>query len=72
MPTETKSMYKKALMLSPKEKANLVERLLATLDQPDKHIDNVWRKEVEDRLKAYKNGRLRAISYETVLSKYKK
>jgi putative addiction module component (TIGR02574 family) len=72
MTTEIKRTYKEALTLPPKEKAGLVERLLASLDEPDEHIDNVWRKEVEERIKAYKSGRLRAVSFETVLAKYKK
>lgn len=72
MTTEMKKTCKEVLTLPPKEKANLVERLLASLDEPDEQIDNVWRKEVEDRIKAYKNGRLRSVSLETVLAKYKK
>jgi len=32
----------------------------------------MWRQEVEDRLKAYKAGNLRAISLEQVLAKYRK
>ncbi len=45
--------------LPPIEKANLVKRLLSSLEEPDKHIDSLWRKEVEKRVKAYKAGEIK-------------
>ena len=54
------------------EKARLVDQLLSILDEPDEGIDALWRKEVEDRIKAYNAGNLRAVSLEQVLAKYRK
>ena len=72
MTTDTKGILKDALELSPMERANLVDHLLSTLDQPDEHIDNLWRKEVEDRIKAYQTGTIKSVTLEEVLSKYRK
>lgn len=55
-----------------KERAILVDDLLASLDQPDEGIDGLWRKEVDDRINAYQSGKIRAFTLEEVLSKYRK
>ena len=54
------------------EKARIVDKLLSSLDQPDEVIDVLWRKEVEDRIKAYNAGTLKSVSLELVLAKYRK
>jgi len=54
------------------EKARLVDELLSSLDQPDEEIDALWRKEVEERIKAYQAGRLHSVSLAEVLAKYRK
>lgn len=72
MPTDTKQILKEALELPAIERASLADHLLSSLDQPDEHIDALWRKEVEDRIDAYNAGKMRAISLEEVLSKYKR
>lgn len=65
-------ILKQALLLSPKEKAVLVEKLLASLDQPDSAIDGLWAKEAEDRIDAYESGNLKTISAEEIFEKYHK
>ncbi len=72
MTTDTIHILKDALQLAPKERANLADQLLSSLDEPDKHIDNLWRKEIEDRINAYKKGKIESVSLEDVLSKYRK
>jgi putative addiction module component (TIGR02574 family) len=72
MGANTQQILKEALTLPFRERATLVDDLLASLDQPDKHIDNLWRKEVEDRISAYRAGKMKAISLDDVLSKYRK
>ena len=72
MTVNTRQILKDALTLSFKERATLVDDLLATLDQPDKEIDSLWRKEVDDRIAAYQAGKIRAITLDEVLSKYRK
>ena len=72
MPANTQQVLKEALTLPFRERATLVDDLLASLDKPDEHIDSLWRKEVEDRVAAYQAGKIRAIPLDEVLSKYRK
>ncbi len=66
-----KDILKEAIQLEPAEKVKLVDQLITSLDKPDKDIDALWAEEAESRLDAYKQGKLKAISLEEVLSKYK-
>jgi putative addiction module component (TIGR02574 family) len=61
-----------ALTLAPKNRVSLVEKILESLDQPDKAIDELWAKEAESRIDAYETGNMKAVSAEHVFSKYKK
>lgn len=65
------NIYKKALTLNASEKAQLIDKLISTLDKSDKEIDKLWAKEAEDRIDAYDKGKIKKISLEKVLSKYK-
>jgi putative addiction module component (TIGR02574 family) len=65
------NILKEALNLTPSEKAQLIDKLIASLDKPDKEIDELWAEEAEDRLDAYDQGRIKAISLERVLQKYR-
>ena len=67
----TDTIFKEALALKPSEKAQLIDKLISTLDKSDKEIDNLWSKEVEDRIDAYEKGKIKAIPLENVLKKYK-
>ena len=67
----SKEILDKAILLSPAEKAELVDQLILTLDKPDKKLDKLWAEEAESRLAEYKRGDLRAVSLEEVLAKYK-
>jgi putative addiction module component (TIGR02574 family) len=64
-------IFKEALTLSPSEKAQLIDKLISTLDKSDKEIDELWVKEAEDRIDAYDQGKIKAISLEKVLQKYR-
>ena len=64
-------ILKDASTLSPYEKAQLIDKLISTLDKPDKEIDELWAKEAEDRIDAYDQGKIKAISLEKVLQKYR-
>ncbi|MFQ5638461.1 MAG: addiction module protein [bacterium] len=72
MTEKTTQVLKDALELSPIERANLVDRLLSTLDQPDDQIDSLWRKEVQERIEAHKAGKIRSLPLAQVLAKYQK
>jgi hypothetical protein len=47
MSTVTRQILEQALVLSAAERADLVESLLASLDQPDAWIDELWAKEAK-------------------------
>ena len=61
-----KDILEHALKLKPAEKFMLIEGLLTSLDEPDKTIDEIWAVEAKKRLKAYKEGKLKTVSYEEV------
>ena len=64
------TIFKEALALRPTEKAELIDKLLSSLDKPDKELDELWAKEAEDRINAYDRGNIKAVSLETVLREY--
>ncbi len=65
------NLLKEALTLNPAEKARLIDILINSLDLPDADIDELWAKEAEDRIDAYDNGKIKAVSLEKVLQKYR-
>jgi len=67
----TDNIFKEALTLRPSEKVQLIDKLISTLDKPDKEIDELWAKEAEDRIDAYDQGKLKVVSLEKVLQKYR-
>ncbi len=66
-----KDILKEAIQHEPTERVKLVDQLITSFDKPDKDIDKLWAEEAESRLDAYKQGKLKAVSLEEVLSKYK-
>jgi putative addiction module component (TIGR02574 family) len=61
-----KEILEQALKLRSEERFFLIEGLLRSLDKPDREIDEIWVKEAERRLKAYREGRLEGIPMEEV------
>ena len=68
---QTQDVYDKALELPPIERIELIKLLYFSLDSPDlrKHIDELWAKEIEDRISAYEKGELSLISADDVFAK---
>lgn len=64
-------ILKVALNLRPSQKIELIDKLLASLDMPDKKMDELWAKEAENRIDAYEKGKIKTVALETVLEKYK-
>ncbi len=60
----TKTIISKALHLKPAEKSIVIEALLRSLDVPDPKIEKIWAAEAEKRLKAYKAGKIKTVSFE--------
>jgi putative addiction module component (TIGR02574 family) len=51
-----------ALALPAKSRARLAEKLLASLDEPNRgELDALWAEEAEDRINAYESGEMRSI-----------
>ena len=64
------TMLEQALDLSPIEKAQLIERLLVSLDAPDASLDKVWAAEADARVASYDKGKIEVRSAESALDKY--
>lgn len=61
-----------ALALEAPKRAELVDELLASLDQPDKEIDALWAEEAESRIDAYDRGEIESVSVHEVMARYEK
>lgn len=70
MATVVDQLLESALSLPPAERAELAEGLLASLEPLDPTIDGLWAKEAEDRLAAFRAGRMRAISADEVFAEF--
>ena len=64
-------ILKDASNLRPAEKAALIDKLLSSLDHPDKEIDALWANEAEARIEAYDQGKIKALTLKEVLEKYR-
>jgi len=71
MTEAAKKLSEKARKLSPAERLELVDDLLASLDEPDPQMDRLWAKEAEERLAAYRRGEIKAVPLQEVLAKYR-
>jgi putative addiction module component (TIGR02574 family) len=65
-------VLREALDLPPIERADLVDRLLSSLDTPDEALDQEWRKEIGARLNAYRSGKAATISADEILVEYRR
>jgi len=64
-------IYKEALSLTPKEKVKLIDKMLSSLDEPDREIDKLWSQEAEDRITAFEKGAIKTLTIKEVLEKYR-
>ena len=68
---KSEDLLKEVLDLPPIERAALADQLLTSLDRPDDAIDEVWRKEIAARLRAYRSGAAETVSAEEILAEYR-
>ena len=61
-----KNIEKNILRLSPAQRIHIVENILDSLHKPDPAIEHAWAIESDKRLTAYKNGKIKGVSFETV------
>lgn len=66
------TIRKQAQSLADSDKLRLVDVLLSELDRPDPEIDRVWTAESQRRWKAYKAGKMAAVSYREVMKRFKR
>jgi len=70
MSANADKIFQEALNLPLKDRAEVLERLLATFHQPpDPELDQLWAREAEDRLDAYDRGELGSVSAEEVFAR---
>ena len=66
-------VLEEALSLPPGERAELIDRLLSSLDSPSRQrIDELWAQEAEDRLDAFERGEIKAIPAKDVFDEIDK
>jgi len=62
----TQALLNEVLHLNAEDRSLLADTLLRSLDEPDPAIEQAWLDEAERRLKAYDEGRIKAIPMEEV------
>lgn len=71
MTDEAKLLSRQARSLSLAERLELIDDLLASLNEGDPKIEAQWAREAEDRLAAYRRGEIKAVPLQEVLAKYR-
>jgi putative addiction module component (TIGR02574 family) len=70
MSANSEQILQQALALSPQDRAEILECLLASFQvPPDPNLDELWAREAEDRLDAYDRGELGAVPAEEVFAR---
>jgi putative addiction module component (TIGR02574 family) len=71
MPT-AKELFQEIEKLHPAERVRLIDRVIRDTIKPDAEIEEIWVKEAEARWKAFENGAVEVVPYESVMAKYRK
>jgi putative addiction module component (TIGR02574 family) len=67
MTDKSKVVLEEALKLTANERAEVAERLIASLDEvPDADVEQAWQEEVQRRLQQIDRGEVRTIPWEEV------
>ena len=67
MTDKTQAILEQALKLSPTERADVAEQLIASLDEaPDADVEKAWQEEVQRRLQQVELGEVKTIPWEEV------
>ncbi len=72
MNDRVKTLGIEARKLSPDERFELVEDILASMGEPAPHHDQAWLAEIEDRIAAVERGEALFIPVEDVFAKPKR
>jgi putative addiction module component (TIGR02574 family) len=69
MTPQSEQVLRDALELSPTDRAELVEQILASFEFPArKDIDAAWAREAESRLDAYERGEIKSVPADEVFN----
>ncbi|MCP4537003.1 MAG: addiction module protein [Chloroflexi bacterium] len=67
MTPQSQHILKEVLGLSPVDRAELIEHIMASFDFPArKEVDAAWAQEAEDRIDAYDQGKMAATPVDDV------
>ena len=58
-----KNLISEALQLKPAERFIIIEALIRSLDVANPEVEEKWAEEAEQRLAAYKAGKLQTINF---------
>ncbi|OGS21885.1 MAG: hypothetical protein A3J83_04665 [Elusimicrobia bacterium RIFOXYA2_FULL_40_6] len=73
MTAQAQQVLKRALLLPPIERAELIERVFNSFDYHGKdNFDTLWAREAENRIDAFDKGILKAVSAKKVFRKIEK
>ncbi len=61
-----KNIEKNILKLNPLKRIQIIEDIITSLNTPNPAIERAWGIESDKRLKAYKNGKVKGVSFETI------
>ena len=61
-----KDLLDQVLQMPPNERVTFAELVLAGLDYKDKEIRQAWLNEVNDRMKAVKEGKTKLLDFESL------
>jgi putative addiction module component (TIGR02574 family) len=73
MTIQAKQILKKALLLPPTERAELIEMVFNSFNYRDKNnFDVLWAKEAESRIDAFEKGKLKSTPVQKVFQRIEK
>ena len=73
MTDKTQAIVEQALKLSPTERADVAEQLLASLVEAlDSDVEKAWQEEIQRRLQQVERGEVELIDSDTVMAELRK
>lgn len=73
MTNKSQVVLEEALKLTANERAEVVERLIASLDEaPDTDVEQAWQEEIQKRLEQIERGEVELIDSDTVMAELRK
>ncbi len=67
----SKTLFNEAMNLRPVERLQLMELIAQSLNKPDEGIEQIWAGESEKRVQALYDGKVKSISLNKIIERYK-